>query len=71
MKSIAIFTVLALTFGCALSLDVLLNQHWNSWKQANNKLYSDAQEHIRFVLLDLQRLLVIYAILVVLYGKII
>jgi cathepsin L len=30
-----------------LALDVTLTQHWKLWKEANNKRYSDAEEHVR------------------------
>jgi len=47
MQSISVLAVLALAFSCTLALDVTLNHHWKLWKQANNKLYSDAEEHVR------------------------
>jgi len=30
-----------------LALDATLNHHWKLWKGVNNKLYSDAEEHVR------------------------
>jgi hypothetical protein len=45
MQSTSILAVLVLAFGCTLALDV---QHWKLWKEANNKRYSDAEEHIRY-----------------------
>jgi hypothetical protein len=52
MQTIILLTVLAVIFGCTLSLDVVLNQNWKLWKEANNKHYSNAEEHVRFVFLD-------------------
>lgn len=45
MQSIKLLTVVAMIFGCTLSLD---NQNWKLWKEAYNKHYSDAEEHVRF-----------------------
>jgi len=47
MQSISVLAVLAIAFSCTLALDVTLNQHWQLWKSTNNKLYSDADEHVR------------------------
>jgi len=47
MQSISVLAVLALAFSCTLALDAKLDMHWNLWKQANNKLYSDADESLR------------------------
>jgi cathepsin L len=47
MQSISVLAVLAIAFSCTLALDVTLNQHWQSWKNANSKQYSDAEEHVR------------------------
>jgi len=47
MQSISVLAVLALAFSCTLALDVTLNQHWKLWKETHNKLYSDAEEHVR------------------------
>ncbi len=48
MHSISIFIILALTLSCTFALDVTLNQHWQLWKDTNNKRYSDAEEHVRY-----------------------
>jgi hypothetical protein len=53
MQFNSLLVIFALTFGCTLSLDVIFNQDWKLWKEANNKHYSDAEEHVRFVFLDL------------------
>jgi len=47
MQSISVLAVLAIAFSCTLAIDVTLNQHWKLWKSANNKRYSDAEEHVR------------------------
>jgi cathepsin L len=47
MQSISVLAVLAIAFSCTLAIDVTLNQHWKLWKSANNKKYSDAEEHVR------------------------
>jgi hypothetical protein len=47
MQSISVLAVLALALSCTLALDVTLTQHWKLWKEANNKRYSDAEEHVR------------------------
>jgi cathepsin L len=47
MQSISVLAILAVAFSCTLALDVKLNQHWKLWKETNNKLYSDAEEHVR------------------------
>ncbi|CAF3576687.1 unnamed protein product [Rotaria sp. Silwood1] len=47
MQSISVFAILVLASSCTLALDVTLNQHWKLWKEANNKRYSDAEEHFR------------------------
>jgi cathepsin L len=47
MQSVSVLAVLALAFSCTLAIDVTLNQHWNLWKQANNKVYSGAEEQVR------------------------
>jgi cathepsin L len=47
MQSISVLAVLALAFTCTLAIDVTLNRHWQLWKSANNKQYSDAEEHVR------------------------
>ncbi|CAF0851886.1 unnamed protein product [Adineta steineri] len=47
MQSISVLAVLAVAFSCTLALDVTLNQHWKLWKEANNKRYNDAEEHVR------------------------
>jgi len=36
-----------LAFSCTLAFDATLNQHWNLWKQTNNKVYSGAEEEVR------------------------
>ena len=73
MQSISVLAVLALAFSCTLALDVTLNQHWKLWKEANNKRYNDAEEHLRYeILLFLKNLIRFYFILkllVVLSGK--
>jgi len=48
MQSILLFVVLALAFSFTLALDIGLNQQWKSWKDTNNKRYSDAEEHVRY-----------------------
>jgi cathepsin L len=47
MQSISVLAILALAFTCTLAIDVTLNRHWQLWKSANNKQYSDAEEHVR------------------------
>jgi cathepsin L len=47
MQSVSILAVLALAFSCTLAFDAKLNQYWKLWKEAHNKLYSDAEEHVR------------------------
>jgi len=47
MQSISVLAVLAIAFSCTLALDVTLSEHWQLWKGAYNKQYSDAQEHVR------------------------
>ncbi len=74
MQSIPLLAIVAFTFSCTLALDVTLNQHWKLWKETNNKHYSDAEEHVRYEIsffISRSDLLLFYAILVVLHGKII
>jgi cathepsin L len=47
MQSVSVLAVLALAFSCTLAIDVTLNQHWNLWKQVNNKVYSSVEEQVR------------------------
>jgi len=47
MQSFSVLAVLALAISCTLAFDVTLNQQWKLWKDANNKQYSDAEEHVR------------------------
>jgi hypothetical protein len=72
MQSISVLAVLALAFSCTLALDVTLNQHWKLWKEANNKRYLDAEEHVRYEIFFYIEfiLLLICEILVVLHGKV-
>ena len=49
MHAISVLAVLALAFSCTLAFDAKLNQHWKLWKEANNKRYFDAEEHVRYV----------------------
>lgn len=39
--------VVILAFHCALALDASLHKHWQAWKAAHKKQYSDAEEHQR------------------------
>jgi hypothetical protein len=48
MQSFSVLAVLALAISCTLAFDVTLNQQWKLWKDANNKQYSDAEEHVRY-----------------------
>jgi len=47
MQSVSVLAVLALAFSCTFAFDATLNRHWNAWKQANNKVYSNAEEQVR------------------------
>ncbi|CAF0930193.1 unnamed protein product [Rotaria sordida] len=47
MQSISVLTIVVLTISCTLARDVKLNQQWNLWKEAHNKHYSNAEEHLR------------------------
>jgi cathepsin L len=49
MQSVSVLAVLALALSCTLAIDVTLNQHWNLWKNANNKAYSADEEQLRRV----------------------
>jgi hypothetical protein len=55
MQSVSVLAVLALAVSCTLALDVTLNKHWDLWKQVNNKLYSGAEEEVRY-----ERLILIF-----------
>ncbi|CAF1476295.1 unnamed protein product [Rotaria sp. Silwood1] len=47
MQSISILTIVMLALSCTLARDVTLNEQWNLWKDAYNKRYSNAEEHLR------------------------
>jgi cathepsin L len=47
MQSISVLAVLVLAFSCTLARDPALDRSWQLWKDANNKQYSDAEEHVR------------------------
>jgi len=49
MQSVSVLAVLVLAVSCTLAIDVNLNQYWNTWKQVNNKQYSDVEEQVRRV----------------------
>jgi hypothetical protein len=51
MQSISVLTIVVLAFSCTLARDVTLNQQWNLWKDAHNKRYSNAEEHLRYEIL--------------------
>ncbi len=74
MKSILLLAIVAFTFSCTFALDIKLNEHWKSWKETNNKHYSDVEEHVRyeiFFFISRLHLLLFYEIIVLLYGKVI
>jgi cathepsin L len=50
MHSISFFAVLALAFSCTLALDITLDQQWKTWKDTNNKRYSDVEEYARRII---------------------
>ena len=48
MQSLSMLAVLVLAFGCTLAIGATLNKPWKLWKEAHNKLYSNAEEHSRY-----------------------
>ena len=49
MHTVSILAVLALALTCTLAADVTLNKHWKLWKETHNKVYDDAEEHVRYI----------------------
>ena len=48
MQFFSILGILVLALSCTLAADISLNPEWKLWKEANNKHYSDAEEHRRY-----------------------
>ena len=73
MHTVSVLAVLALALSCTLAFDVTLNKHWKLWKETHNKVYSDAEEHVRYgttaLLVFVDRCTGIYSVLVGLHGK--
>jgi hypothetical protein len=74
MHTVSVLAVLALALSCTLAFDVTLTKHWKLWKETHNKVYFDAEEHVRYgtttaLPVSMDRWTCVASVLVGLHGK--